>query len=264
VAVLQLLMGWRLHQTTTGNVLLGPVLDIAMCMLLLGCVQSSTMTLLNHIGVSTMGDHAYTVRAAGSAGYMVALVLMGTLSSSAEAVSDYHMFIGATVSVVHALIAFLAWRLIPDVKSTYESTSSKTHHALPSNSYSIWASHMEQNKMQLAGVDDQIFNFYIDPGNSFDWACMNALYKNSYLDVKWFIYGKKLVADDTVYKIQLDNFLVDCDCFLSEFLKVTDIIGHSTSESEIQAVKILYNQWRTTILERNNIETFKKNIGFSM
>lgn len=132
VAVLQLLMGWRLHQTTTGNVLLGPVLDIAMCMLLLGCVQSSTMTLLNHIGVSTMGDHAYTVRAAGSAGYMVALVLMGTLSSSAEAVSDYHMFIGATVSVVHALIAFLAWRLIPDVKSTYESTSSKTHHALPS------------------------------------------------------------------------------------------------------------------------------------
>lgn len=130
VAILQLLMGWRLHQTTAGHVLLGPVLDIAMCMLLLGCVQSSTMTLLNHIGVSTMGDHAYSVRAAGSAGYMVALVLMGSLSSSAEAVSDYHMFIGATVSVVHAFIAFLAWRLIPDVKSAYESTSSKTKHAL--------------------------------------------------------------------------------------------------------------------------------------
>ena len=94
------------------------------------------MTLLNHIGVSTMGDHAYSVRAAGSAGYMVALVLMGSLSSSAEAVSDYHMFIGATVSVVHALIAFLAWRLIPDVKSAHESTSSKTHQALPSQTRS--------------------------------------------------------------------------------------------------------------------------------
>ena len=132
VAILQLLMGWRLHQTTAGNVLLGPVLDIAMCMLLLGCVQSSTMTLLNHIGVSTMGDHAYSVRAAGSAGYMVALLLMGSLSSSAEAVSDYHMFIGATVSVVHAFLAFLAWRLIPDPKQTYESTNTKTQHALAS------------------------------------------------------------------------------------------------------------------------------------
>jgi hypothetical protein len=139
-----------------------------------------------------------------------------------------------------------------------------THHALPPDSYSLWVSHMRQNKMQLVGPDDQMFNFYIDPGNSFEWACMNALYKNSYLDVKWFIHGKKLSTDDTVYKIQLDNFLVDWDCFLLEFQKVTDIIGHSISDSEIQAVKILYNQWRTTILERNKIETFKKDIGFFM
>ena len=139
-----------------------------------------------------------------------------------------------------------------------------THHALPPDSYAIWPRHMQQNTTQLAGVDDKIFNFYIDPGNSFEWVCMNALYKNSMQSVKWFIHCKTLSTDDTVYKIQLDNFLVDCDCFLAEFLKVTDIIGHSTSDSEIQAVKILYNQWRTTILERNNIEIFKKDIGFFM
>ena len=93
------------------------------------------------------------------------------------------------------------------------------HHALPPGSYSIWADHMIKNANQLAGPDDQIFNFYIDPGNSFEWACMNALYKNSYLDVKWFIHSKKLLTDVAVYKISLDNFLVDWDCFLSEFLK---------------------------------------------
>jgi len=117
---MQLLLGWRMHQTSAGNVFLGPVLDIAMCMLLLGCVQSSTMTLLNHIGVSTMGDHAYSVRAAGSAGYMVALLLMGSVGSSAETVADYHLFLGATISVCHAIFAFLAWRLLPPPTESYE------------------------------------------------------------------------------------------------------------------------------------------------
>ena len=121
VALLQLLLGWRMQQTTAGNTLLGPVIDIAMCMLLLGCVQSSTMTLLNHIGVSTMGDHAYSVRAAGSAGYMVALLLMGSVGSSAETVADYHIFIGAMVSACHAIFAFLAWWLLPTSQDSNEA-----------------------------------------------------------------------------------------------------------------------------------------------
>ena len=102
-----------MHQTTLGNDFIGPVVDLAMCMLLLGCVQSSTMTLLNHIGVSTMGSHAYSVRAAGSAGYMVALLWMGSSGSSAESVAESHLFIGATISVCHSLFAFMAWRLLP-------------------------------------------------------------------------------------------------------------------------------------------------------
>ena len=121
VALLQLLLGWRMQQTTAGNTLLGPVIDIAMCMLLLGCVQSSTMTLLNHIGVSTMGDHAYSVRAAGSAGYMVALLLMGSVGSSAETVADYHIFIGAMVSACHSIFAFLAWWLLPTSQDSNEA-----------------------------------------------------------------------------------------------------------------------------------------------
>lgn len=138
------------------------------------------------------------------------------------------------------------------------------HFDLPPNSYSIWAGHGFHNTTLLAGSDDQIFNFYIDPGNSFEWSCMNALYKNSYLNVDWFICGKKLLNDTAVYKIKLDNFLIDWDCFLLEFLKVIDIIGHTISESEIRAVRTLYNQWKTTILKHQDIETFKKDIGFFM
>ena len=126
VAILQLLLGWRMHQTTMGNVLLGPVIDIAMCILLLGCVQSSTMTLLNHIGVSTMGDHAYSVRAAGSAGYMLALVLMGSAGSSAKTLADYHLFIGATISLCHAIFAFLAWRILPAPDHMYQVVSNES------------------------------------------------------------------------------------------------------------------------------------------
>ncbi len=121
VAFLQLLLGWRMQQTTLGNDFIGPVVDLAMCMLLLGCVQSSAMTLLNHIGVSTMGSHAYSVRAAGSAGYMVALLLMGSFGSSAESVAEFHLFIGASISMCHAIFAFLAWQLLPIPQQTVET-----------------------------------------------------------------------------------------------------------------------------------------------
>ena len=142
VAFLQLLLGWRMQQTTLGSVIVGPVVDIAMCMLLLGCVQSSTMTLLNHIGVSTMGSHAYTVRAAGSAGYMVALLLMGSLGSSAESVAEYHIFIGATISVCHAIVAFFAWVCLPSPPPTYETIRSYKPTAItPPNAYKkvLWS-----------------------------------------------------------------------------------------------------------------------------
>ncbi len=116
-----------MHQTSLGNIFLGSVADIALCMLMLGCVQSSTMTLLNHIGVSTMGDYAYSVRAAGSAGYMVALLLMGCFGGDAESVAGYHLFIGATVSLGHAAFAFLAWRLLPATNEKIVVEDSLTH-----------------------------------------------------------------------------------------------------------------------------------------
>ena len=110
---MQLLLGWRMQNASIGNFLVGPLVDVSLCLLMLGCVQSSVMTLLNHIGVSTMGDYAYTVRAAGSAGYMAALLIMGASSATEKQVETYHLFIGAAISVCHASIAFLAWLMLP-------------------------------------------------------------------------------------------------------------------------------------------------------
>lgn len=138
------------------------------------------------------------------------------------------------------------------------------HHKLPPTACSIWSGHLLTPATNLAGPDDQIFNFYIDPGENFEWACMNALYKNSFMAVEWFINGKKMLEDPTIYKINLGNFLKDWDCFLLEFKKVTSIIGHSITESEEQAVKIIYTQWKTTILAPGDIKHFKRKIGFFM
>jgi hypothetical protein len=110
---MQLILGWRMHHAMLGHFVVGPFVDIALCMLFLGCVQSSVMTLLHHIGVSTMGDYAFSVRAAGSAGYMFALLLMGTFSKSDQQVAEYHLFLGAGISALHASVAWLAWFLSP-------------------------------------------------------------------------------------------------------------------------------------------------------
>ncbi len=109
VAVLQLLLGWRMNQAAVGDFVVGPLVDVAICLLMLGCVQSSVMTLLNHIGVSTMGDYAYTVRAAGSAGYMVAVMLMGAIGRSDDEIAQWHLFIGSAISLGHAFLALAAW-----------------------------------------------------------------------------------------------------------------------------------------------------------
>ena len=98
-----------MNQAATGDFLVGPLVDVAICLLMLGCVQSSVMTLLNHIGVSTMGDYAYTVRAAGSAGYMVAVMLMGAIGRTDDEIAQWHLFIGSAISLGHALLALAAW-----------------------------------------------------------------------------------------------------------------------------------------------------------
>lgn len=113
VALMQALLGYRLYSLGLGHSWFGPIIDVALCLLLLGCAQSSVMTMLNHIGVATMGSLAYTVRASGSAGYMCALMLMGWLGGESFNVEKQHLFVGAIISVVHCLIAFAGCYFVP-------------------------------------------------------------------------------------------------------------------------------------------------------
>lgn len=108
VGLMQMGLGFKLQSTAANSWWIGPAIDVAGCLLLLGCVQSSCMTVLNHIGVATMGAHAYTVRAAGSAGYMLAVMLMGAIGAQSRTISDWHLFIGAGFSLVHVAFALLS------------------------------------------------------------------------------------------------------------------------------------------------------------
>lgn len=113
VAVMQALLGYRLNSLAQGNSWFGPVVDVALSLLLLGCAQSSVMTMLNHIGVATMGALAYTVRAAGSAGYMCALMIMGWLGGESFNVESNHLYVGSVISIAHCLLVLAACFMIP-------------------------------------------------------------------------------------------------------------------------------------------------------
>jgi hypothetical protein len=114
VAVMQCVLGFRLQGLAQGHSFFGPAIDIAMCLLLLGCLQSSVMTLLNHISIATMGSLAYTVRASGSAGYMVALMIMGAIGGDWFNIEKQHLFVGSCISVLHCLLALGSCFFVPE------------------------------------------------------------------------------------------------------------------------------------------------------
>jgi len=122
--------------------------------------------------------------------------------------------------------------------------------------------HTHANLYDLAGDDDEVYNFYIDTGNHFEWAYINALYKDSFLRPDWFLNGQVMLQDPNMYKIQLSNFLGDWGDFKTEFTKTCTILGHALSVDELRAVETLHKQWKQTILEYKDMDSFKKLLGF--
>lgn len=150
-------------------------------------------------------------------------------------------------------------------KVTHYSTCQE-HWDLPPNSYSIWLGHsnMSTQIKTIAGEDDKLFNFIIDSSETFEWTMMNALYKNSYIDVQWFLMMEKFKQHDNYHKINLKNIINSQQGFLEEFEKVCSIIGHTVSAEEFKAVSDLYAEWHQTTLKTQDIPAFKKQIGFLM
>lgn len=82
---------------------------------------------------------------------MVALLLMGSFGSSAELVAEYHLFIGAAISLCHAIFAFLAWRLLPITtpKNALTDSTDPSEHAAPNFRKNLLA---KSNRLEWFGL----------------------------------------------------------------------------------------------------------------
>ena len=110
VAILQPTLGWQLSMTRAQANLLPAFLETSVCLLALASAHACCMNLLNHLAVANLAKHAYSARAAGSAGYAVAILATAALLSDEQAVIDYHLFLAACCAVAHCL--FIAASLL--------------------------------------------------------------------------------------------------------------------------------------------------------
>jgi hypothetical protein len=124
VAILQPTLGWQLSMTRAQANLLPAFLETALCLLALASAHACCMNLLNHLAVANLANHAYSARAAGSAGYAVAILATAALLSDEQAVIDYHLFLAAICAVAHSL--FIAASLLIAHRHRSEDSSLKT------------------------------------------------------------------------------------------------------------------------------------------
>lgn len=105
LALAQGLLGWQLTRLENGQWAIGPAIDTGFFLLLMGCANATCMILLNHIAVASFKDHAYVVRAAGTTGFMVAVILFGVLGNASAGIERNHLFIACLTSIVHGMLA---------------------------------------------------------------------------------------------------------------------------------------------------------------
>jgi len=106
--ILQLLLGLQLDLALSGRNLLPTFIETAVCLLLLACAHACCMNLLNHLAVANLSNHAYSARAAGSIGYMIAILITGAFLSDETTVLRYHLFIAASCAAAHILFVGLS------------------------------------------------------------------------------------------------------------------------------------------------------------
>ncbi|MFN4904083.1 MAG: hypothetical protein ACK5LQ_02530 [Planctomycetota bacterium] len=108
--ILQFLLGIQLANYQAGRNLLPGFIETAICLLMLACAHACCMNLLNHLAVANLRNHAYSARAAGSAGYMLAILATAALLTDETMVLKYHLFLAAASALAH--IAFVAASLL--------------------------------------------------------------------------------------------------------------------------------------------------------
>ena len=110
----------------------------------------------------------------------------------------------------------------------------------------VIVNHPSNNLSGFIGKDDQSFVFYIDATGMWDWMIVSAEIKDSFQAVSWFKEGKRMLDDPAIFKINLRNIVNSQETFVTEFTKICNIVEHDLSAEELDAVLILYSQWKTT------------------
>jgi hypothetical protein len=143
------------------------------------------------------------------------------------------------------------------------------HTKLPNNSKLVWIEHVEDYYSKefhdlnlIAGIDDRVLQFYINPFNNIEYCVLNALYKNTPSGVDVVMLGKDLITDPIINLINFEKIIDNVDTFLEEFNRICQIIGHKLTDLEIQRVTELYCQWKLTALTPDKFEDFKQLINY--
>ena len=133
---------------------------------------------------------------------------------------------------------------------------------LPKDSYSIWLDHYFFD--QGYNGNQKTYKIAIDPTNAFEWAILNAFYKNSYQDVKWLIKLQEQIKRSDVLVIDLAKLIDNVNDFIVQWHRAVNFIDKkATLEEEAAAIK-LWHEWQRTVLQPKDFVTFKTRIGWNL
>lgn len=138
------------------------------------------------------------------------------------------------------------------------------HATLPNGSISIWHQHPTLNLLQkgIAGPDDKQLVVYIDSSREFEWALLNALWKDSYIDVRWLKDSVPLLNDPSVHKVPLESIIGSPESLVSEIETIVNNLGKELNDHSKKLISALWQEWYPTTLKKESFAEFKKQIGF--
>lgn len=140
----------------------------------------------------------------------------------------------------------------------------RAHGDLPNNAKSVWLQHPNYDMIErsLVNEKDKSVIFYINPQNCFDWCLANALYKNTWIDAKWIEAGRDIAVRQDVTCLNLYNIKTSWALFRQELQVALDVLQHTITVHEEQAINTLWHQWHNTVLRDEDIANFKTNLGW--
>lgn len=137
------------------------------------------------------------------------------------------------------------------------------HPSVPDGSYVIWPEHGKAKEV-LQSSGNRNIKLYLDVTDAYEWCIMNSIYKSSAI-LPWTLWQDvEQLNDNSVHKVNVKNIVAGVNEFVEEFQKVCEIFNHSLSPVELTAITGLYLQWQKTMLPLDQINNFKKKIGWRL